>query len=55
MGIKMRKQKFSGCEYVTNCVQVHAPNSFWEGVSGLADRGGGDSSVQLINFEREGG
>ena len=32
---------------------VGTRSKFWE-VSGSADRGGGDSSIQFINFERVG-
>ena len=31
---------------------MHVPN--FEGVSGSADRGGGDNSIQFINIERVG-
>ena len=33
-------------------MQVHVSN--FEGVSGSTDRGGSDSSIQFINFERVG-
>ena len=35
-----------------NTHQVHVPN-FWE-LLGLEDRGGGDNSIQIINFGRVG-
>ena len=37
----------------THQIQVCAHTKFWE-VSGSEDRGGGDNSIQIINFGRVG-
>ena len=34
------------------CLKVHVPN--FGGLSGSEDRGGGDNSIQIINFGRVG-
>ena len=36
----------------TSTIQVHVPN--FGGLSGSVDRGGGDNSIQFINFGRVG-
>ena len=43
---------WSNGKNLSNCWSMHIPN-FW-GLSGSEDRGGGDYSVQFINFGRVG-
>ena len=40
------------CNEVAFCIYVHVPN--FGGLSGSEDRGGGDNSIQIINFGRVG-
>ena len=50
--MKEREKFLKNEQSLTSMLQVHVSN--FSGVSGSADRGGGDSSIQFINFERVG-